>query len=114
MEEFTIELENVPGALAGVSEAIANAGANILAVSAIARVGATAAMVTDDADATKAALNGMGVSYTTSAVHSVTLAHEPGSLAAFTRSVAEDGMNIRSLYVLKMGDESAEIGYTID
>jgi len=56
----------------------------------------------------------MGASYTTSAVHSVTLAHEPGSLAAFTRSVAEDGMNIRSLYVLKMGDESAEIGYTID
>ena len=90
MEEFTIELENVPGALAGVSEAIANAGANILAVSAIARVGATAAMVTDDADATKAALNGMGASYTTSAVHSVTLAHEPGSLAA---PVATEGVD---------------------
>ena len=55
MEEFMISMDDAPGALASVTEAIAEAGANILAISAIARQCATACIITDDADATRAA-----------------------------------------------------------
>ena len=65
MEEFMISMDDAPGALASVTGAIAEAGANILAVSAIARQCATACIITDDADATRAALDGMGADYST-------------------------------------------------
>ena len=68
--------------------------------------------VTDDAEATRAALESNGAPYTVNEVHTVSLAHEPGSLAAFTRSLAENAINLRSLYILAFSDDSCDVGYT--
>ena len=114
MEEFMISMDDTPGALASVTGAIAEAGANILAVSAIARQCATACIITDDADATRAALDGLGTDYSARQVHKASLPHEAGSLAAFAGSLAAEGTNIRSLQVLGVDGENAVVGYTTD
>ena len=118
MEEFMISMDDAPGALASVTGAIAEAGANILAVSAIARQCATACIITDDADATRAALDRSGAvegfSYWARQVHKASLPHEAGSLAAFTGSVAAEGTDIRSLLILGVDGENAVVGYTTD
>jgi hypothetical protein len=40
------------------------------------------------------------------------MVNEPGSLAAFTRSLADDGVNLRSVYVLSTSEDSVVMGYT--
>jgi len=74
----------------------------------------TAAIVTDNAEATAAALDGIGANYRVSTLNTVTLPHSPGSLAEFTRGLANDGVNLRSLYVLSISGDSAEVGYTTE
>ena len=114
MQEFSITMEDEPGALAACCEAIGASGANILAVAGVGDSSPTAAIVTDNAEATAAALDGIGVNYRVSTLNTVTLPHSPGSLAEFTRGLANDGVNLRSLYVLSISGDSAEVGYTTE
>jgi hypothetical protein len=45
-------------------------------------------------------------------LHTIELVNEPGSLAAFTRSLADEGVNLRSVYVLSTNEDSVVMGYT--
>ena len=65
MIEFQIELSDQPGQLAGVTEAIALGGANILGAAAIGKARPAVALVVDDESATKKALDNYGASYST-------------------------------------------------
>jgi hypothetical protein len=112
MEEFNVELSNEPGSLAAHCEALAEAGVNILAIAAVGNSHARVAIVTNDSEETRAALDANGATYSVNELHTVSLAHEPGSLAAFTRSLAENAVNLRSLYILSYSDDSCDIGYT--
>jgi hypothetical protein len=112
MEEFNVELSNEPGSLAANCEALAEAGVNILAIAAVGNSHARVAIVTNDSEATRAALDANGATYSVNELHTVSLAHEPGSLAAFTRSLAENAINLRSLYILAYSVDSCDIGYT--
>ena len=114
MKEFRITLSDEPGSLADHCEAIAAKGVNILAVVAINGDSACAAILTDNPDATKSALDGMTADYTIWEVKSATLDHQPGALAAFTRGLGNAGINLRSLYVMSTSEEKATIGYTTD
>lgn len=114
MKEFRIHLNDSPGALADHCEVIAAAGVNILAVAGVGDAAASAAVLTDNPDATHAALVGIGASFAVADLKTATLEHKPGSLAAFTRGLADSGVNLRSLYVMSVDDGSATIGYTTD
>ena len=87
MKEYRISMNDEPGALADHCEAIASANVNILAVVAIGGDTASAVILTDNADATSGALDGMGASYTVAELKSAKLNHEPGALASFTLSL---------------------------
>ena len=114
MKEFSIAMHAAPGALADHCAAIAAADVNILAVVAIGGDTASAAVLTDNADATSGALDGMGASYTVAEMKSAKLDHEPGALASFTRGMASSGVNLKSLYIMSIDGGSATIGYTTD
>jgi hypothetical protein len=114
MKEYRIAMNDEPGALADHCEAIAAADVNILAVVAIGGDTASAAVLTDNADATSGALDGMGASYTVAELKSAKLDHEPGALASFTRGMASSGVNLKSLYIMSIEGGSATIGYTTD
>ena len=79
MQAFLVDLENKPGALARVTEAIAAKGININAVSG-ATCGETgrAAITTSDEAATRTALADIKVTFSEKEVTETSLRHEPG------------------------------------
>ena len=125
MEEFKITIPNHPGALADMTKQIAEAGANIEAISAITpnrRIDApdegTVCIITDDAESTRYALRGCDAHYTTKQVHKRMLPDMPGSLSDFLSHKSQKKINITSLQVLSHHDEEPYnqimIGYTTD
>tara|TARA_A100001037_G_scaffold6413_1_gene6498 strand:+ start:943 stop:1305 length:363 start_codon:yes stop_codon:yes gene_type:complete len=112
MNEFLINLEDKPGAMAECCEVIGEAGINILAGAGIASSTAAVVIVTDDAEGTKGALDSIGVTFTMRPLETAVLHHSPGSLGVFTRSLAENGINLQSLFIMKTDGEDVHIGYS--
>ena len=112
MNEFLINLEDKPGAMAECCEVIGEAGINILAGAGIASDSAAVVIVTDDADGTVEALKSIGVTYTMRPLETAVLHHSPGSLGVFTRSLAENGINLQSIFIMKTDGDDVHIGYS--
>ena len=108
MNAFIVELENKPGALARITEAIAEKGINILGFTG-ATSGATGSVVlmTNDESATRAALAGAGATSREVELVVASIAHEPGSLAKLARQLADAGVNIEA--ALPTGMEGGKI-----
>jgi len=109
---FLIELEDKPGALADVAEAIAAKGVNITNVS-----GSTCgekgrmSIVTDDDAGTRAALADLPCTFEQKEITTTTLRHEPGTLAKAARQLANSGVNIESILIMGMQGQDIEVGF---
>ena len=116
MMEFSMELPDEPGQLARVSEALAAANINILTICAIGRVAPNVALVTEHVPQTRAVLDGLGIEYIASPLLSMVMPDEAGSLAKFSRRLADAGVNINSIYILtKFNDRGdAELVFSVD
>ena len=115
MNAFIIELENRPGALADVTEAIGQAGINITAVTGAAcgdhgRVVFTA----DDESALRKLLVDSGQDYTETQIVTVDLPHVPGALAAAARRLATDRINIEAVMPIGMAGDAVTVGFVTD
>jgi hypothetical protein len=98
--EFTVTLENRPGTLAGLSEALGSAGINIDGLQGMPCEGRGAIqLVANDPDGAAQALDGAGIQHTTREVLLLNLVNEPGALARVTRAMADAGINIDAVYV---------------
>jgi hypothetical protein len=112
LHAFLIELEDKPGALADVAEAIAAKGVNITAVA-----GATCgdkgriAVATDDNAQTRAALADLSGTFEQKEITSTTMRHEPGALAKAARQLANAGVNIESILILGAEGQDVEVGF---
>ena len=98
MNAFIIELENRPGSLASVAEAIAQRGINITSASG-ATVGnkGSVAILTNDEAGTRSVLEAGGFAYREIGLVSAAVEDKPGTLAAATRLLADAGVNIETL-----------------
>jgi hypothetical protein len=98
MNAFIIELENRPGSLASVAEAIAQRGINITSTAG-ATVGnqGSVAILTNDEAGTRSALEAGGFAYREIGLVSAALEDKPGSLASATRRLADAGVNVETL-----------------
>jgi len=114
MKEFRIRLADEPGAMADHLDAIAAEGVNILAIAGVGDDHATAAILADNPEATRKALEGIGADFTEAQLKTATLPHEPGALAEFTRGLGNAGLNLLLLYVTSTTEKTATIGYTTD
>ena len=108
MQAFLVELENKPGALARIAEAIAAKGVDITGVAGAA-CGDTgrAAIMTNDAAATRTALGEAGATYTEREATDTALRNEPGTLAKAARRRADENINIEA--VMPIGMEGNEV-----
>jgi len=99
--DLTVRMENRPGALAEVGEALGRAGVNIEAVAGFGFDNhGMAHLVVDDADAAKAALREAGVEFEAEQeALVVTLDDEPGAIGAYARRLADAGVNIEAAYL---------------
>lgn len=101
MNDVTIELENRPGALATMGEALGRAGVSVEGGGAwvVNGIGVAHFLVTDG-DAARRALAATGIRVTT--VRDVVVQRlkqdEPGQLGRLTRRMAQAGVNIEVLY----------------
>jgi hypothetical protein len=101
MKDVTIELENRPGALADMGEALGRAGVSVEGGGAwvVNGVGVAHFLVADG-EATRRALAEVGIRVT--AVRDVVVQRlkqdEPGQLGKLTRRMAQAGVNIEVLY----------------
>jgi len=114
LREYCIKLPDEPGQMATLCEALAKENVNLLTACALTATGAVVAIVTEDAEKTTAVLDGFGHEYHSSEVLQVSVPHKPGSLAAISRTMANAGINIRSLYIMSKDEDSAIIAFTVD
>ena len=102
--DLTIVLEDRPGELARVGEALGNAGINIEGVSAAVEGGrGIVHLLVEDAAGARAALGDQGIEVSREAdalVMDISAgADQPGTLGRMARKVADAGVNIEALYL---------------
>jgi hypothetical protein len=109
--DLTIHLENRPGSLAEVGEALGAAGVNIEAMAGFGLDNhGRAHLVVDDADAAKAALKGAGIEIQAEReALAMTLDNEPGTIGAYARILADRGINIEAAYLGGRGGNDLEL-----
>lgn len=115
MTEFVVRMENRPGRLASLAEALAAFGVNVEALAAYGQDGdSSVRLIVDDAPTTRRVLNEAALGFEENTVLTVLLPHKPGELASMTRLLADAGVNIEALYVLRSNADGIELALAVD
>lgn len=102
--EFTVMLEDRPGSLAKLGEALGEADVNIDAIQGMPLDGkGIVKFVPDNPDGAAKALNAVGIAYTTREVLMVDILDQPGTLGDVARVMSSAGINIDAVYVSLSG-----------
>ncbi len=98
-KEFTVTIEDKPGALGKCFLALAERGVNILAFQSYVEEGESLArFVVDDPASAKAVLGGLHMIFEETDVAVVRLAHRPGELGRAASRLGENQINIDYSY----------------
>ncbi len=98
-KEFTIRMEDRPGTLGKVCQALADRGVNILAFQSFPTGGESLVrFVADNPTTAKTILDMQRLSYTEAEVAQVKLPHRPGELARAASRLGEANININYAY----------------
>ena len=115
MTEFVVWMDNRPGRLAALTEALAESGVNIEALAAFGVNGdGMIRLIVDDATAARRTLQEAGLSAEEHQVLTAFLPHSPGQLATVARSLADSDINIDAVYVLNSGADGIELAVVVD
>lgn len=115
MTEFIVDMENQPGRLAALTEALAAFEVNIEALTAYGHNGeGTVRLITSDAPTTRRVLDEAALNFEEHTVLAVQLPHRPGELARLTRLLADAGVNIDALYVMRANSNGIELAISVD
>lgn len=115
MTEFIVNMENRPGRLAALTEALAAFDVNIEALTAYGHDGeGTVRLITSDAPTTRRVLDEAALGFEEHTVLAVLLPHRPGELARLTRLLADAGVNIDALYVMRANSDGIELAISVD
>lgn len=115
MRAFIVDLQNRPGGLAGLAEAIAERGINITGI-----VGATCGgsgsvgLITNDEASTRTVLDGGSFSYRQIDLVSASLENQPGTLATAARRLADAGVNIELLLPTDVEGSKISVAFGVD
>lgn len=115
MTEFIVQMENQPGRLATLTEALAAFGVNIEALAAYGHDGdGTVRLIVDDAPTTRRVLEEAALRSEEHTVLTARVPHRPGELARLTRSLADAEINIDAIYVLNTTADGIEFAILVD
>jgi hypothetical protein len=99
LKEFTVTVEDKPGALGKCFLALAERGVNILAFqSYVEERESLVRFLVDDPASAKAVLGGLRMIFEETEVAVVTMAHRPGELGRAAARLGEGGINIDYSY----------------
>ena len=95
--EFTVLMEDKPGTAADALALLGSAGVNIDAI--LAHGGTTIAIVPDDPERARQALDRAGRRYSTREVLVLNVEDKPGALARLTRAMGDAQVDLDAIYV---------------
>ena len=115
-KEFTITIEDKPGALGKCFLALADGGVNILALQSYVEEGESLARIlVDDPAAAKAVLGGLHMIFEETEAAVTRLAHRPGELGRAAARLGEKQINIDYSYCgLEPGSTRMLAGFGVD
>jgi hypothetical protein len=105
MSAFTVELGNQPGALAGLCEAMADRGINLLLCATTSGDSGVVAFIADDEAAAMAVLDSAGIEYLMRPALTVRMDNAPGVGAATFRKLCDAGVNVELLLPARISEE---------
>jgi hypothetical protein len=112
MTAFLVDLENKPGALANVAEALGARGVNITNVTgATCGDGGRAAITTADDVTARSVFASLKVSFKEVDLVEAHLADKPGSLGSAIRRLADAGINIEAIMPTGMSGNEVTVGF---
>jgi hypothetical protein len=116
VKEYTVTIEDKPGALGKCFLALAERGVNILAFQSYVEEGESLArLVVDDPAGAKAVLGGLHMNFEETEVAIVRLAHRPGELGRAASRLGEKLINIDYSYCgLEPGSTRAVVVFGVD
>ena len=112
--QLTVSLKSRPGVLAQLARTLADAGVNIVTLSADAVSGrGKIRVVVNDAVSAKRALRKAKYRFSEEPAFVVRLRNKPGALARVAEKVAKGRVNIKSAYATTAGRGSATVVLTV-
>jgi len=114
-KQFTISLENRPGALAEVARTLGSAKVNILALLGTAQgTSGSAELIVEDARRARKALDDAKLTYKETTAEEYELPNKPGELAQYLDKLAAKGVNLNSICAtVSKGGRKAVLVYTV-
>jgi hypothetical protein len=115
-KQFTITLDNQPGAVAAIARILGDAKVNILSLLGTAQGSAgSVQVIVDDARRAKKALDTARVSYQETPAETYDLSNKPGALAQCLDKLAAKGVNLNSIHATAAkGGKKAVVVYTAE
>ena len=116
IKQFTIAVQNRPGALAEITKILWNAKVNVLSLLGTAEgTSGTIQLVAEDARRAKKAMDEAKLSYQETAADEYELPNKPGALAQCLERLAARGVNLSSIHATasKRG-KKAVVVYTVE
>jgi hypothetical protein len=116
IKQFTIAVDNRPGAVAEIARKLGDAKVNILSLLATAQgPTGTLQLVAEDPRKAKKVLDEAGISCTECAAEEYELPNKPGALAQHLDKLAAKGINLGSIQALAAkGARKAVVVYTVE
>jgi hypothetical protein len=105
MSAFAVSLEDQPGELARLCEAMASSGVNLLLCATTYSGSGVVAFIADDEASAQEALDAAGLEYLMRPALTVKLENLPGAGAAAFRKLADTGVNVDLLLPVRISDE---------
>jgi hypothetical protein len=113
--QFVVQLENRPGALAGLARTLATRGIDIRAISGGGTgAQAYAILTTSDEAATRTALRSAGYPYVEGETLIVEVEDRPGGLAAVAETLAAAGVDILGVLFVGRTEGKVETAFSVD
>ena len=115
-KQFTITVQNQPGAVLEIAKTLADSKVNILALLGTARgTSGTVQLIVEDPKRAKKALDEGKVTYQETTAEELELPNKPGALAQSLAKLAAKGVNLSSICATApKGGKSAVVVYTVE
>lgn len=115
-KQFTISVDNQPGAVAHIAKTLGDAKVNILALLGTAQgTGGTVQLVAEDARRAKKALDDARIAYQETPAEQYDLPNKPGALADCLSKLTDKCVNLSSIHATAAkGGKKAVVVYTAE